>query len=200
MLDLNGKEFAEKKISIFNGGVAGKVDNTAISVEKKKSTDPQTYPDYKLIVEDEDGQKINQGFYYPSDNPQKDAETNKKRANMEVGRVLHIARAVVGSNYEFPAVSNAKEAFDMLFKIIAENAGSMKFSVFVTYGQVNYPDKYLKLRYFDFIEPTDLQGKKSVLTAKPNDLMERVTPDEPQAGGSVGSAGSASTGATNWFN
>jgi hypothetical protein len=198
MLDLNGKEFAEKKISIFNGGVAGAVDNTTISVEKKKSTDPQTYPDYKLIVEDEDGQKINQGFYYPSDNPQKDAEANKKRANMEVGRVLSIARAVVGTSYEFPAVNGAKEAFDTLFKIIHDNAGASKFRVFVTYGQVSYPSKYLGLRYFDFIEPSELEGKKTKMTAKPNDLMERITPDEPQAGG--GASASASTPSTDWFN
>ena len=198
MLDLNGKEFAEKKVSIFNDGVAGKVENTTISVEKKKSTDPQTYPDYKLIVEDEFGQKINQGFYYPTENPQKDAEANKKRINMEVGRVLHIARAVVGAKYEFPAVKNAQEAFDMLFSVIAQNAGDMKFSVFVTYGQVNYPSKYLGLRYFDFIEPATLEGgKRSTLVPKNNDLMERVTADEPQTGGSSDSGASTST---NWFN
>ena len=198
MLDLNGKDFAEKKISIFNEGVAGKVENTTISVEKKKNTDPQTYPDYKLIVTDEFGQKINQGFYYPSENPQKTAEENKKRANMEISRVLHIARAVVGSKYEFPVVNSAREAFDMLFKVVNDNAGDMKFSVFVTYGQPNYPSKYLGLRYFDFIEPAVLEGgRRSTLVAKPSDLMERVNPDEPATGDSAGSAGSAPS--SNWF-
>lgn len=171
--------------TIFNGGVAGKVDNTTIDVEKKSSTDPDTYPDYKLVVKDTAGKTINQGFYYPTMDDSKSEEDNMKVVNRNVGRVLSIAKAVVGDNYEFPEVSSPKEAFDVLFKIIKDNSGDKKFSVYATYGTKTYPSKFLGLRYFSFIEPTQLsEGKRSVLTPNPNDLMERITEDAPKSSGS----------------
>lgn len=182
MLDLNSKEFNTGS-SIFNNGAAGKVDNNTISVEKKKVDEPETYPDYKLIVTDEAGNKLNQGFYYPTPNAQKTEEENKKRANTEVGRVLHIAKAVLGNDYEFPAVKTAKEAFDVLFKLIAQNAGDRRFSVFVTYGTKNYPSKFLGLRYFTFIEPSELPaGTGSRLKIAAADQMERLSEDAPTGG------------------
>jgi hypothetical protein len=190
MLDLNSKEFNTGS-SIFNNGTAGKVDNTTITVKKRGADEPETYPDYKLIVTDAAGNSLNQGFFYPKDNAQKSPEDNKKRANIEIGRVLHIAKAVVGDDYEFPAVKTAKEAFDMLFKLIAKNAGDKKFSVFVTYGTKNYISKYLGLRYFTFIEPTELPaGKSTRLTVAMADQMERVVEDAPLASAQTESASS----------
>lgn len=179
MLDLNSKEYNTGS-SIFNNGAAGKVDNTTIAVAKRRDDEPNTYPDYKLNITDPAGNTLNQGFYYPKDNESKTAEENKKRANIEIGRVLHIAKAVVGEEYEFPPVKTAKEAFDMLFKLIAKNAGDKKFSVFVTYGTKNYVSKYLGLRYFTFIEPTELAaGKTTRLTIAMADQMERIVEDAP---------------------
>lgn len=177
MLDLNSKAFNTGS-TIFNNGTAGKADNNTITVEKKRDDEPETYPNYKLIITDPAGATLNQGFYYPKDNKDKTAEENAKRANIEIGRVLHIAKAVVGDDYEFPSVKTANEAFDMLFKLIAKNAGDKKFSVFVTYGTKNYISKYLGLRYFTFIEPTELPaGKSTRLTIASADQMERVVED-----------------------
>lgn len=177
MLDLNSKQFAGS--TIFNNGNAGKVDNNTISVEKKAADAADTAPDYKLIVKDEAGNSINQAFWYPK------ADADEKKVNMELGRVIHIARAVVGADYEFPAVKTAKEAFDMLFKLVRDNAGDKKFSVFVTYGNKGFISKYLGLRYFNFIEPTELpSGTVTRLKVTPNDQMERIVEDAPKAGGS----------------
>lgn len=179
MLDLNSKEFNTGS-SIFNNGAAGKADNNTIDVEKKKAGEAETYPDYKLVVTDEAGAKLNQGFYYPTPNSQKSDEDNKKRANMEIGRVLSIAKAVVGSDYEFPAVKTAKEAFDTLFKIIAKESGDNKFNVFATYGTIGYPSKYLGLRYFTFIEPAELPaGTTTRLKPAAADQLTRVMEDAP---------------------
>ena len=36
MINLNGSEFNSPVVAIFNNGVAGRVDNVSISVEKRK--------------------------------------------------------------------------------------------------------------------------------------------------------------------
>lgn len=175
MFDLNEKKFGG--VAIFNNGDAGLVKETEISVERKKQGDPDTYPDYKLLVDDGTGAKINQGFYYPVTDPSKSAEENEKKVNWEVGRIISIAKATMGNDYTFPQVNNAKEAFDVLFKLVNDNAGAKRFNVFVTYGNINRPSKFLGLRYFDFIESGDILNSR--LRSKPNDLLERVEEDAP---------------------
>ncbi len=172
--NLNSKEFSTGS-TIFNGGVAGLVTNNDISVEKKKTTDPDNAPDYKLVVTDEAGKTVNQGFYYYNPNDSFTKEENERKEKMQVGRVLHIAHAVVGKDYEFPEVSTSKEAFDTLFKIIRDNCAGKKFNVYVTYGSKQYPSTFLGLRYFNFIEPTN--GDVSTLKPANADQMERIMPD-----------------------
>lgn len=85
----------------------------------------------------------------------------------------------MGSTYDFPKVENAKEAFDVLFGIIGDNAGGKKFNVFATYGTDGYPSKFLGLRYFDFIE--DATNESGRLTPKNNDLLARLEQDTPKS-------------------
>tara|TARA_R110000822_G_scaffold73853_11_gene177618 strand:+ start:1429 stop:2025 length:597 start_codon:yes stop_codon:yes gene_type:complete len=173
MFDLNDKGF--NGTVIFNNGQGGKVEGVSISVEKKDAEQPDTYPAYKLIVEDATGGKINQGFYYPTPKQGDSEENNMKRIKREVGRVIHIARAVVG-NEPLPTVSNAKEAYDVLFKLINDKAVGQTFNVFATYGTAGYASKYLGLRYFDFIENTSLPTGR--LSVKNGDLLDRVVEDD----------------------
>lgn len=172
MFDLNGKEFQGN--TIFNGGVAGLVKNVEISIEKKQ--DDSNTPDYKLIVTD-GSSSINAGFYYVTPNPSKSEEDNAKYSRQQVSRVLHIARAVLGKDYKFPNVSNAKEAYDVLFKLVADNCAGKKFNVYATYGTDSRPSKYLGLRYFNFIEPAGVQV--SSLRLGKTDLLERLEEDAP---------------------
>jgi hypothetical protein len=195
MIDLNSKQF-DSVSKIFNDGNAGKVDNVTVAVELKQAGTPETYPDFKLIVTDETGNSINAGFYYPKANPQKDDATNKAAMQREVSRIVHIAKAVVGPDYDFPAVKTAKEAFDALFKIIGSEAGDKKFSVFVSYGTKSYPSKYLGLRYFNFIEPAGAEPTR--LKASAMDMLERVDPDN-LSGGSASTSSAQSAEDEEWL-
>lgn len=179
MIDLNGQEF--KQVSIFNGGKAGLVRNTTITVEKKDSSDTSGKPDFNLIIADEDGAKLREGFYYFKGLPNENGEDAKKRWSRELGRIMHIARAVMGNDFQFPAVNTQQEAYDVAFDIIRKGAVNQTFNVFVTYGSTNYVNKggYLKLRYFDFIENGKTENTR--LKVKPGDLLERIIPDTEQS-------------------
>lgn len=170
MFDLNGNEFQENVI--FNKGVAGLVKNVDISIEKK--TDGGNTPDYKLIAKD-NASSINVGFYYITPNPQKTAEENEKWEKMNVSRVVHIARAVMGKDYSFPAVTSSKQAYDVLFDLVSKNCAGKKFNVFNTYGTTNKPSKYLGFRFFGFIESAD--NNPTTLISKQGDLLERPSED-----------------------
>lgn len=187
MIDLNGSDFKSKGTTIFNNGVAGLVKNVEIKIERKEVSDLAGRPDYKLIVTDDNGGIVNQGFYYFTPNEQADAEYNTKRSNQEVSRVLHIARAVMGNDYDFPSVGSPKEAYDVLFKLVNDNVGSNKFNVFATFGTISRPNKkgYIGLRYFNFIEPAT---ESSRFRTGAVDLMTRVEADAPSQGGLNGEA------------
>ena len=144
-----------------------------ISVEKKQ--DDGNTPDYKLIATDPSG-SVNVGFYYVTPNSQKTDEDNAKYAKMQVSRVVHIAKAVMGADYQFPAVTSAKEAYDVLFGLVIDNAKNKKFNVYVTYGTKDRPSKYLGFRFFNFIE--DASNNPTTLLSKNVDLLERVSEDE----------------------
>ena len=170
MFDLNASEFQGS--SIFNGGRAGIVKNVELIIEKK--SDESNNPDYKVIAKDALG-SVNAGFYYPTNNENKTAAENEKWAKMQVSRVVHIAKAVMGAGYQFPAVSGAKQAYDVLFKLIADNSKGKKFNVYVTYGTTDKPSKYLGFRFFGFVEPAE--NEQTTLVPNAKDLLERVVED-----------------------
>lgn len=192
MIDLNGKEFTQTSVSIFNNGEAGVVKNVEMKLEKKEPSNTDNTPNFKVIFSDENG-SVNQGFYYFTPNPQDSPDRQKTRETQEVSRVLHLARAVMGADYAFPAVETTKQAYDVLFDLIGKNCANKKFNVFVTYGTLGRPNKkgYLGVRYFDFIEPAD--ASPSRLRTKPQDLMNRIDPDAPKA------EGTTSTTTENWI-
>ena len=171
MIDLNGKDY--EGTTIFNGGNAGLAQNVTISVNKRQVDEPENRPDYQLVIKDKSGSEISQGFYYFKPKGE-DAVYDKKRETQEVSRIVHLARAVMGNDYQFPAVTSPKEAADTLFKIVKENAGNKEFNVFVTYGTAFKPSKYLGVRYFDFIESA---SGPSHLVAKKSDNMIRLVED-----------------------
>ena len=156
MINLNSKDFAEK--GIFNNGAAGLAKNVTLTVERKSPEDKETAPDYKVVISDKLG-SINAPFWHFANRDGEDMETRGKRFNREVGRIVHIVRAIMGGDYEFPEFKTEKEAWDGLFKIIRDNAGSKQFNVFVTYGTTSYPKEYLQLRYFNFIEAAKENSK-----------------------------------------
>lgn len=170
MFDLNGGEYAEKEIKgIFNSGVAGKTENIKIKeVTKKQVDDAPGGPDYKVIFEDTDGQVINVGFW-----------KQPKNEKVEVSRALHIARAVMGKDHKFPAVSSCEDAINKILQIIAKGSKDKLFNIYTNYGTDAYPKKYLTVRYFDFIEAADFEGNTRLFKKKDDLLSAPVAEDAP---------------------
>ena len=187
--NLNDSSF-ESSVVIFNNGVAGKVENVTMSVEKKQPGDADNVPDYKLIFKDVNGGLVNQGFYYHKNNEMYDAKRNADLERWTVGRVLSAAKAVVAKDFVFPEVSTSKEALDSLFKLIKDNSEGKPLNVFVTYGTIQKPSQYIGLRYFDFVESAETSPSK--LNRKNGDMMERLVADAPtQSTSSTSSEASA---------
>lgn len=182
MFNLNDKSF-DGGVAIFNGGIAGKVNNVSFNVERKKSTDIDTAPDYKVIYKDETGSMINQGFYYHKDNAMNSEQKNKDNEGYLVGRVLSIAKAILPKDFIFEQFNTSKEAIDYLFKLISDNCQGKTVNIFTTYGTVTKPSQYLGLRYFNFIEAVDTQVSR--LVKNNTDQMERIVPDSQKTGEEV---------------
>lgn len=178
--DLNGSEFKSQSVAIFNNGVAGKVENVNISVEKKRADEADNAPDFKIFFTNETG-SVNMGLYYPTD------QSTDSQAKTLVSKALAIARAVLGEDHVFEAVATAKEAIDLCMKLVAKNAEGAKVNVFVTYGSISKPKSFLGVyKTFDFIEKTGTTPSKLRVTRNKNkpeydDLMERLEADAPKA-------------------
>lgn len=176
MFNLNDSNFGGG-VTVFNNGMPGKVNNVKISVVKKSAIDPDNTPDYKIVVTDEAGSQVNQGFYHF------DASTakNPKMEQWLVQRVHSIAKAVVPADHVYPEVSTSKEALDVLFKAIRDNAEDRLVNVYITYGTLQSPSKYLGLRFFNFIEAADTPANASRLKPASGDNLVKFEPDTDDA-------------------
>ena len=173
MFDLN--EVGNSPV-IFNGGNAGLAKDVKVSeIQLKGVEDSDTHPDFKVIIKDSAGATLNAGFYYPKADANKSEEQNAQRERTDVGRIVHLAKAILGQDFVFPSVNNSKEAFDLIFKLIEQHKDKL-INVYVTYGSLAYPKKYLNLRYFEFVE--DAANTPTRLRDKVADLLERPVQDE----------------------
>lgn len=171
---------------VFNNGIAGKVEDVKIEVTKRRADEPDNYPAYKVIFTDKNGAQMNQGFYEFTKNTAKTDDENEKLSGYLIDRVLSIAQAVVPEGFVYPdipetgnLVEDTNKALGTIFKVINENQDNAKVNVFATYGTKQRPDKYLRLRYFNFIEKAGNTGY-SKLTEKGDDMMERLIEDAPK--------------------
>jgi hypothetical protein len=181
MFNLNDANFGGG-VTVFNNGNAGKVENVKMSVTKKTVEDADNAPDYKLLFTDNTGGVINTGFYYHKDNDMNTAERNKDLATWLVSRIHSAAKSVVPANFVFPEVNSAKEAVDSLFKIIKDNCEGKFVNVYVTYGTVSKPSKYLTTRYFNFVESADTPANQTRLKPSNTDQMTKLEADAPTEG------------------
>lgn len=175
MAGLNLNENIGGGLAIFNGGEAGRVDGVKLTVEKKESSDTSNKPDYKIVVTDPSGGSVNQGFYYPSD------ADDESRFNQNIGRMLSVAKAVIPGDFVFKDVSGMSRnaIVDYIFSVVKQFEDRTPVNVFVNYGTVTTPNKYLSLRYFNFIERPD--AARSGLTKRNTDLLVRPEQDAPKA-------------------
>jgi len=184
--DLNAGEFNNNGTgTIFNNGVAGKVDNVLIDVQKRQADEPDNSPDYKVFFTDDNGSQINMGLYYFSRNEGFDDARNASLEKLSISRAVSIAKSVVPAEFEFPKVDNSKEAIDVLMKITKEHSAGKRVNVFATYGTVKAPKKYLGVyKNFDFIEAAGTNPSRLRATVNPNkpeynDVLENIVADVP---------------------
>lgn len=176
MIDLNGNEFQSQTVAIFNNGVAGRVENVNISVEKKDPTSMDNQPDYKVHFTDNIS-SVNMGIYYPTD--QSTDSQNKILAQ----KCADLTKSVMGYDFVFPAFGTYKELVDFCMKTISTNSEGKKVNIIATYGTVGSPKKYLGIyKNFNFVEAAGTTPSKITIARKGNqydDLLERVVEDAP---------------------
>ena len=176
MINLNGSEFNSPVVAIFNNGVAGRVDNVAISVEKKKPEDSDNAPAFKVIFTDDIG-SINMGIYYPTE------QSTEAQKQMLAQKCADLVKAVMGDDFVFPDFNNYNELVDGCMKIIAQNCSDAKVNVIATYGTAGAPKKYLGVyKNYNFVEKTGTTPTKLRVAKNPNkpqydDLFERIVED-----------------------
>ena len=196
--NLNERGLMNNPVSpVFNNGMAGKVEGVKLEVEKRRADEPDTYPAYKLVISDDAGNTVNQGFYHFTPSPQKTDQQNEAMSGYLIDRIQSASDSVVPEGFVYPEivetgdyVKDTNTAVDVLFKVIKENQDNNKVNVFVTYGTKQKPSKYLNLRYFNFIEKTGQVGY-SKLIEKGDDLMDRIKEDAPQTTGNPVTQGPA---------
>lgn len=178
MSKFNLNEKPVGSVTVFNNGVAGRVDNVTVNVEKRKLDEPDSYPPYKLIADDgSGGTPLTMGLYITSEDDDAKQQQNYKQ-------LYSIAEAVVPEEFVYPDTDGTyMGAMNTLFKVIKENAPNRKVSVFASYGYVDknkieHVSKYLGLRKFDTIQRDD--AKFDRMKPKPSDILERPAPDAPK--------------------
>lgn len=180
MINLNSFVDSSSDVSIFNDGIAGKVNNVSVSIVKKQASDNANSPDYKIFYKDGKGE-VNDGIYYPQE-----SDTNPGFA---LQRLIHVLNAVDPATVgvEMPTFPDYKTATDYLMKAIHAGASKGgKVNVFVNYGTEGYPKAYLTVRKINFIEHATKEEITSRLTptnntdpskSMYNDLMVRPKAD-----------------------
>jgi hypothetical protein len=175
MINLNEIEVRDKS-SVFNNGKAGEAV-VKIAAEKKKPTDKENAPDWKLIFIDSEDRSLNEGFYYLDPTRYANEEKFKNRLGYEASKLKHIVNALYGKDFEFPGFATPVDMLDGCMKLIAQKAGTT-VKVGATFGTVRNPSKngYLRLKStFPFITG-NIDDEISFSNI---DLLERPQPKAP---------------------
>ena len=164
MINLNDSQYELKTVKIFNGGDAGVVNGVSMRVEKRKPTDADNAPLYKIILTDSTGAEINKGYFDVSNG----SEAAKKFFVTEMKHLVHLVEK------EHPAsVESYSQLLDITMRTVHENVAGRAFNVFVSYGTAQYPSKYLQVgSAFDIVKANE---KPYV---NPKALLTRVEPTQ----------------------
>ena len=174
MIDLNDEKFDAKKVSIFNDGNAGIVENVTISIEKKGKEDKENAPDYKIICTDANGSSCNTGIYYPSATEYKDLD--KAIADMAKG-LKHLITTFGLTPGSYP---NANAMLDGVMIELKNAVKGVPVRIIATYGSTMGPKEYIQprsLNWVPWIELMSVPKEDSKLVISTSDNLTRKTPD-----------------------
>jgi len=159
-----------KEFTVFNNGEAGVVDNIEARITKRGADEKAEAPAYRLIFSDDLGE-VNEGFFYfekPDDPGFK---------SFQAGKLINLARGVLGEDIKFPEYAGPKEALDGVMKLVAPALSGRKFRGVVTYGTTRNPQRYLRIKSFGrFIEPMSNGESQLKLEASDNLVRKEEEP------------------------
>jgi len=200
MIDLNEGSFDQKQgKAIFNGGNAGIVNDTVITLVKKTNEDKETAPDYKITFTDEKGASCNTSLWYVTKDTQ---YADIEKQVQKQGKILkHLAHAILGPDFKFPPFNgdtlkdSAKVMLDGVMTEIRKGlprAG--KFRMFSNYGTVDYPKGFIQPRsWVPFVESMSVSIDDTRLVEGDIDQMARKEKDTFTQPGSTGGSSSTDT-------
>ena len=182
MYDLNDNGFdAKQGATIFNGGVAGLVNDVKMSVYKKTKEDKENAPDYKVVFTDSNGGECSTSYWYVTKDTQYstiDEQVKKQGKSMK-----HIIHAIYGADHQIAfKAENPKELLDHAMKYIKDGLASAgKFRIFATYGTLNATKKYIQPRsWVPFVESMSIDEASTRLRLAPTvDAIERIEESQP---------------------
>ena len=150
---------------IFNGGVAGIVNGVKVRVERKKASDADNAPKYKLILKDADDAEMNKGYFDGNDKPEK----SDAAKGFFVKEMKHLAGLF---DVKLP---DTIETYDGLLDTVMRGCydkGETLVNVAVSYGTIDRPKKFLEIgSAFNMCKPTE----KAYMN--PKNQLTRVLPD-----------------------
>jgi len=164
-------------VKIFNGGVAGIVNGVKVRVERKKATDADNAPKYKLILKDADDAEMNKGYF--------DGKDSDKVSDAAKGFFVKEMKHLAGL---FDAkLPDTIETYDGLLDAVMKGCfdkGETILNVAVSYGTIDRPKKFLEIgSAFNLVKATEkayMNPKYQLTRVLPDAVM---TPDANQPAG-----------------
>lgn len=165
-INLNDEQYeVAGGFKIFNGGVAGIVNGIKVRVERKKASDADNAPKYKVILKDADDAEMNKGYFDGNDKPEK----SDAAKGFFVKEMKHLAGLF---DVKLP---DTIETYDGLLDTVMRGCyekGETLVNVAVSYGTIDRPKKFLEIgSAFNMCKPTE----KAYMN--PKNQLTRVLPD-----------------------
>jgi len=173
---LNFNEVSESKI--FNGGVAGIVENVKASIQVKGPEDKENAPLYKLIVVDANGGSVNKGFFLKT---QEDFKEDWQSIAY-IRELKHLVDTFGIKVPVYPSFQSYSEALNFCMGKCMEgirgNANGL-YRVAVDYGTTSNSKKYLNLNgYPQCIESMSVKGNVGMRKNAATTPLSEDTPKE----------------------
>ena len=164
-------------VKIFNGGVAGIVNGVKVRVERKKATDADNAPKYKIILKDADDAEMNKGYFDGNDKPEK-SDAAKAFFVKEMKHLAGLFDVKLPDN-----IDTYDGLLDVVMKGVYEK-GETILNVAVSYGTIDRPKKFLEIgSAFNLVKATEkayMNPKYQLTRVLPDAVM---TPDSQQPAG-----------------
>lgn len=183
-------------IVIFNGGVAGRITNVSLAIEKKGvdyQDEGKNKPDYNIVYTDANGGFVREGFYYLNPTTHNSQYTSFDKAVEKQWNKLGSIVVAAGGDPAVEAAS-AVEMLDKMAVVVKYAIIGKTFNVLANYGTTSNPKKYITIRsWVPFIEASTVTEDITKLKPSNLDQIERLVQDN-----GTGQTGGAAPSTEGW--